>query len=97
MSAWVNENVPDDVVPWGYGGAGQQHDALQLDFNTFLWAHGGQNFENYTGEIDDQAVLTLPDGATPNHAGMGAAGMTGPEILEKFVRLYETAHPSATS
>ena len=36
MSAWVNENVPDDVVPWGYGGAGQQHDALQLDFNTFL-------------------------------------------------------------
>jgi multiple sugar transport system substrate-binding protein len=97
MSAWVHENVPDDVVPWGYGGAGQQHDALQLDFNTFFWAHGGQNFENYTGEIDDQAVLTLPDGATPNHAGMGAAGMTGPEILEKFVRLYETAHPSATS
>lgn len=97
MSAWINENVPDDVVSAGYGGAGKQHDALQLDFNTFFWAHGGENIEGYSGHMDDGAAITFPDDPQPNHAGEGRGGMTGPEILEKFVELYDVAHPSATS
>ena len=97
MSRWINENVPDDVVPYGYGGAGKQHDALQLDFNTFFWAHGGENITGYSGNMRDGASIVFPDDPEPNHAGEGRAGMTGPEILEKFVELYEVAHPSATS
>ncbi len=97
MAAWINENVPDDVVPWGYGGAGKQHDALQLDFNTFFWAHGGENIEGYSGHMNDGAAITFPDDPSPNHAGEGRGGLTGPEILEKFVELYDVAHPSATS
>lgn len=97
MSAWINENVPDDVVPYGYGGAGKQHDALQLDFNTFFWAHGGENIEGYSGNMRDGASIVFPGDPTPNHAGEGRGGMTGPEILEKFVELYDVAHPSATS
>jgi multiple sugar transport system substrate-binding protein len=97
MSRWINENVPDDVVPYGYGGAGKQHDALQLDFNTFFWAHGGENIEGYSGNMRDGASIVFPDDPQPNHAGDGRGGMTGPEILEKFVELYDVAHPSATS
>ncbi|MFB6202060.1 MAG: ABC transporter substrate-binding protein [Halorhabdus sp.] len=97
MSRWINENVPDDVVPYGYGGAGKQHDALQLDFNTFFWAHGGENIQGYSGEFSDDATIVFPDNPQPNHAGEGRGGMTGPEILSKFVELYDVAHPSATS
>lgn len=95
MGRWMNENVSE--VEAGIGHTLKQHDALQLDFNSFFWAHGGENIEGYSGHIDDGAAISFPDDPTPSHATEGRAGMTGPEILDKYKELAEVAHPSSPS
>lgn len=87
VGEWFNANATADVK-YGLGAMAKQHDSLQCDFSSVLWAYGGDYFEK--GEevgllgVEDPGAVTVG-----SEAGVAAATF--------YKKLLSIAHPSSTS
>jgi multiple sugar transport system substrate-binding protein len=88
VARWINENVPDDMVPYGTGHMAKQHQALANEFEMFQWAWGGSQLEGFDGKDPSVPADTSPTFTTEE-------SVAAAEFYRELVG--EVAHPDSTA
>jgi len=88
VARWINENVPDDVVPYGTGHMAKQHQSLANEFEMIQWGYGGTQLEGFDGK--NPSVPDDTSGAFTTDASVQAAS-----LYQELVN--DVAHPGSTT
>lgn len=88
IARWINENVPDDVVPYGTGHMAKQHQSLANEFEMLQWAFGGTQLEGFDGKSPQ-----IPEDPAPKFTSDASV-----EAAKFYTTLVdEIAHPASTT
>jgi len=88
VAGWINENVPDDVVPYGTGHMAAQHQSLANEFEMIQWGYGGTQLEGFDGKSPQ-----IPDDPSPGFTDDGSI-----EAADLYQRLMtDVAAPGSTT
>jgi multiple sugar transport system substrate-binding protein len=88
IARWINENVPDDVVPYGTGHMAKQHQSLANEFEMLQWAFGGTQLEGFDGKSPQ-----IPEDPAPQFTSDASV-----EAAKFYTTLVdEIAHPASTT